>query len=110
MLSLTEKAAKKAKAIIADEGIPGKTYLRIGVYGGGCSGFNYDLSLDDEPPGDLDLEFENFGVKLVTHEICMTYVDGTEIDYVESLYGGGFKFNNPLAKSTCGCNQSFSVE
>lgn len=110
-LSLTELAAEKAKEAIVKDGTPGKSYLRLGIKGGGCSGYNYDLGLDDSPIGDNDLVFESFGVKLVTNEICMTYLEGTEIDYVEAaLYGGGFKFNNPNAVRTCGCEMSFSVK
>lgn len=109
MLSLTETAAEKAKKIIEEEGKPGTTYLRVAILGGGCSGFNYDLSLDDDPIGDQDEVFEHFGVKVVTNSICLTYIDGTEIDYESGLYAAGFKFNNPNAKTTCGCAQSFSV-
>lgn len=110
-LSITKLAAEKAKEAIVKNGTPEKTYIRVGIKGGGCVGFSYDLDLDDSPIVDQDLVFECFGVKLVTNEICMTYLEGTEIDYVEaSLYGGGFKFNNPNAVRTCGCEMSFSVK
>ena len=109
MLSLTEKAAEKAKSIIAEEGVPGTTYLRVNIKGGGCSGFSYELKLDDSEFSAMDEVFESYGVKVVSNSMCMTYVDGTVIDYQEGLYGAGFKFGNPQAKSTCGCAQSFSV-
>ena len=109
MLSLTEKAAEKAKDIIACQGTPGLTYLRVNIKGGGCSGFSYDLILDDTVLGEMDEAFESHGVKVVSNSMCLSYVDGTEIDYKEGLYNAGFKFNNPQAKTTCGCNNSFSV-
>ena len=109
-LSLTPAAAKQSLSIIEQEGLTPETgYLRVGVRGGGCSGFNYDLCIDDKEVGEMDEVFESHGVRVVTNSICLTYVGGTEIDYVEMMYGGGFKFNNPNAKSTCGCAQSFSV-
>ncbi len=107
-LSLTEAAAKKVKEVIEADGIP-DSYIRINIKGGGCSGYNYDLFLDDKPLGEMDEEYIFFGIKVVTNEICLTYIDGTVIDYVEGLYGAGFKFKNPNAKTTCGCASSFSV-
>jgi len=107
-LSLTQAAAKRAKEVIEQDGIAG-SYIRVAIKGGGCSGFNYDLFMDDKPLDEMDEEYVFFGVKVVTNEICLTYIDGTEIDYVEGMYGAGFKFNNPNAKTTCGCAMSFSV-
>ena len=109
MLSLTETAAEKALKIIEEEGEPGKTYLRINIKGGGCSGFSYDLFLDDAEIGEQDEVFESHGVKLVSNTMCLTYIDGTQIDYLEGMYAAGFKFLNPNAKTTCGCASSFSV-
>lgn len=109
MLSLTETAAKKMTKIIEEEGIPGKTYIRVNIKGGGCSGFSYDLFLDDTDIGEQDEVFESHGIKLVSNTMCLTYIEGTEIDYLEGMYAAGFKFLNPLAKSTCGCASSFSV-
>jgi len=104
-ITLTEKAAEKTKEAIRESYPDAElVYLRLGVQGGGCAGYNYQLELDTNP---LDIVFESHGVKYVTNQICLVYIDGTELDYVESLYGGGYKFNNPNAKNTCGCNQSF---
>jgi len=108
-LHLSKLAAEKAQKIIEEEGVPGKTYLRINIKGGGCAGYTFDLQLDDSEPGDMDEIFESYGVKLVSNSMCMTYIEGTVIDYVKGIYSSGFKFNNPLAKTTCGCNSSFSV-
>ena len=108
MISLTEAAAKKVKQIQSDEGLESQG-LRLRVIGGGCSGFSYDLFFDDDVNEEIDEQFESLGVPLYVDMMSFTYLDGTEIDYVEGLYGAGFKFNNPVAKSTCGCGSSFAV-
>jgi len=110
-LTLTEAAANKAMGIMAEEKLtPENSYIRVEIFGGGCSGFNYNLFIDDKPVNEeVDEVFETFGVRVVTNTICMTYVDGTEIDYIEKMYGGGFKFNNPNSTGNCGCGQSFSI-
>ena len=109
MLSLTEKAAEKVREIKSAEGIEEQMALRMRVVGGGCSGFTYDLFFDDEINQDVDEVFESNGIPVYIDMMSLTYLEGTEIDYVEGLYGAGFKFNNPAAKSTCGCGSSFSV-
>ena len=83
--------------------------MRLRVIGGGCSGFSYDLFFDDELNDAIDETFESHGIPLYVDMMSFTYLEGTEIDYVEGLYGAGFKFNNPVAKSTCGCGSSFSA-
>lgn len=108
MIALTDNAAKKVKEIQSAEGLETQG-LRLRVIGGGCSGFSYDLFFDDEINDDIDERFESHGIPLFVDMMSFTYLDGTEIDYVEGLYGAGFKFNNPTAKSTCGCGSSFSV-
>ena len=75
--------------------------------GGGCSGFAYDLYFDQ--PQETDQVFESQGVKMLIDQMSMMYLAGTEVDYVESLQGSGFKFSNPNVKSTCGCGSSFSA-
>jgi iron-sulfur cluster insertion protein len=105
MITLTSRALDKVKEIQGAENLQGQG-LRVRVIGGGCSGFSYDLFFDDEFNTDIDENFESGGIPV---SIDMMSLDGTEIDYVEGLYGAGFKFNNPTAKSTCGCGSSFSV-
>ncbi len=107
MITLTEKASEKVKEIQSAEGLHGQG-LRLRVIGGGCSGFTYDLFFDDEVT-DMDETFDSSGIPLYVDQMSLTYLSGTEIDYVEGLYGAGFKFNNPVAKSTCGCGSSFSA-
>lgn len=107
MISLTTKAAEKVKEIREAEDL-GSQGLRLRVVGGGCSGFQYDLYFDDEV-NPMDEEEVSEGIKLYIDMISYQYLDGTQIDYVESLHGTGFKFLNPKAKSTCGCGSSFSA-
>jgi iron-sulfur cluster insertion protein len=108
MLTLTSRAVDKVKEIQSAEGLGGQG-LRVRVIGGGCSGFSYDLFFDDELNAEVDETFESAGIPIYVDMMSHTYLDGTEIDYVEGLYGAGFRFNNPTAKSTCGCGSSFSV-
>ena len=108
MISLSQRASEKVKEIQQAEGLTGQS-LRVRVIGGGCSGFTYDLFFDDEFNNDFDERLESQGVPLFVDMMSLTYLEGTEIDYVEGLHGAGFKFLNPTAKSTCGCGSSFSV-
>jgi iron-sulfur cluster insertion protein len=107
MLCLTDKAAVKVREIQSAEGLE-EQGLRVRIIGGGCSGFSYDLYFEDETT-EMDQEFESHGIKIFVDMMSAQYVDGTEIDYVEGLHGAGFKFQNPQAKSTCGCGSSFSA-
>ena len=106
-VSLTARAAEKVKEIRVEEKIQDGYALRLKVLGGGCSGFAYDLYFDQ--PQDIDQTFESNGVKMLCDQMSLMYLMGTEIDYLESLQGSGFKFSNPNVKSTCGCGSSFSV-
>jgi iron-sulfur cluster assembly accessory protein len=107
MVQLTEVAAGKVKEIMSQQN-PAPTALRVAVVGGGCSGFSYHMAFDNqENPSDNVYEFE--GVKLYVDQMSEMYLDGVQIDYIETLEGAGFKFNNPNVKSTCGCGSSFSV-
>lgn len=106
-ISLTAKAAEKVREIREAEGL-GEQGLRVRVIGGGCSGFSYDLFFEDEV-SDLDQRFESHGIPMYVDMMSYQYLEGVEIDYVESLHGAGFKFQNPNAKSTCGCGSSFSA-
>jgi iron-sulfur cluster insertion protein len=106
-VTLTARAAEKVKEIRVEEKIQDGYALRLKVLGGGCSGFAYDLYFDQ--PQDIDQTFESNGVKMLCDQMSLMYLMGTEVDYLESLQGSGFKFSNPNVKSTCGCGSSFSV-
>ncbi len=106
-VTLTSRAADKVREIRTEEKIQDGYALRLKVLGGGCSGFAYDLYFDQAQ--DIDHAFESNGVKMLCDQMSLMYLMGTEVDYVESLQGSGFKFNNPNEKSTCGCGSSFSV-
>lgn len=107
VIKLTTRAAEKVKAIRAEEKIEESFGLRLKVQGGGCSGFAYDLYFDQAQ--DADQTFESQGVRLLCDQMSLMYLVGTEIDYVESVQGSGFKFSNPNVKATCGCGSSFSM-
>jgi iron-sulfur cluster insertion protein len=107
MVLLTEMAAKKVQDLRLEEGKP-DWGLRLKVVGGGCSGFSYELGWDDAPQ-EGDQVAESQGVKVFIDPMSVQYVDGVEIDYVDSLYGSGFSIKNPNAKGTCGCGHSFQA-
>jgi iron-sulfur cluster insertion protein len=104
---LTDVAVEKVKEVLTREGLKDGG-LRVAVVGGGCSGFQYNLSLDDSARED-DIVIEQEGVRLLLDPISQQYVYGTVIDYVSGLHGAGFKFINPKATRTCGCGSSFSA-
>jgi iron-sulfur cluster insertion protein len=106
-VSLTISAAERVQSLIAIEGKP-NLMLRLAVSGGGCSGFQYGITLDDKVNED-DVVSEQHGVKLVVDETSMSFLDGTELDFVEDMMGASFQFRNPNATSTCGCGSSFSA-
>jgi iron-sulfur cluster assembly accessory protein len=106
-LKLTETAISKVKEVITQQE-PKPSGLRIGVVGGGCSGFSYQMVFESQStPMDKVMEFD--GLKVFVDQTSMMYLDGTRVDYIESLEGAGFKFDNPNVKTTCGCGSSFSV-
>lgn len=106
-ITLTDKAVEMVRAALAEtEGEDGD-FLRVGVKGGGCAGFQYSLNFTDEVDDD-DIASVIGGVKVVTDTFSANYLKGTELDYVETLQGSGFKFVNPNAKRTCGCGSSFA--
>lgn len=107
VLALTDVAVEKVKEVITREGIKDGG-LRVSVVGGGCSGFQYNLNLDESPRED-DTVIEQNGVKLFLDPISQQYVYGMVIDYVNGLHDAGFKFVNPNATRTCGCGSSFST-
>jgi iron-sulfur cluster assembly accessory protein len=106
-IHITDMAASKVNEIRSAESIEEEMALRLRVVGGGCAGFSYDLYFDSKT--DLDKQFDCNGVRVVVDQMSLMYLMGTEIDYIESLQGAGFKFNNPNVKSTCGCGSSFSM-
>jgi iron-sulfur cluster insertion protein len=106
-LMLTDVAVEKVKEVMTRDGVKDGG-LRIAIVGGGCSGFQYNLSLDESARED-DTIIEQGGVKLFLDPISQQYVYGTVIDYVNGLHGAGFKFVNPNANRTCGCGSSFSA-
>ena len=109
-INLSETAATEIKKIITDQGMPGeKTSLRVGVRGGGCSGFSYSLDLVEDEPGDSDEVLESHGVKILCDMKSYLYLNGVEIDFTDEVMGRGFVFKNPNATSTCGCGSSFQA-
>lgn len=107
MLQLSDTATHKVKEIMTQQ-TPAPSALRVAVVGGGCSGFSYHMAFDNqENPADNVYEFD--GIKVLVDQMSEMYLDGVQIDYIETLEGAGFKFNNPNVKSTCGCGSSFSV-
>ena len=106
-VTLTAKAVSKVKEIMAQQN-PLPTGLRVGVVGGGCSGFSYSMSFENGA-GMMDKTFEFDGLKVYVDATSVMYLNGCRVDYVETLEGAGFKFENPNVKSTCGCGSSFQV-
>jgi len=109
MINVTETAAEKISELLADEEKLGAG-LRVFVQGGGCSGFQYGLMIDEgEGDGAVDKVFEINGVRLLVDPISLRYLKGAEVDFVDNQMGGGFTIKNPNARSTCGCGSSFST-
>jgi iron-sulfur cluster assembly accessory protein len=106
-LTLTDPAVAKVREIMATQD-PLPAGLRIGVVGGGCSGFQYSMSFENAS-GMMDKVMNFDGLKVFVDATSMMYLNGCVVDYVETLEAAGFKFENPAVKSTCGCGSSFSV-
>jgi iron-sulfur cluster assembly accessory protein len=106
-ISLTANAVKKVKEIMAQQN-PVPAGLRVGVVGGGCSGFSYSMQFENAS-GMMDKVFDMDGLKVYVDATSVMYLNGCTVDYVETLEGAGFKFENPNVKSTCGCGSSFNV-
>jgi iron-sulfur cluster assembly protein len=106
-IQLTDNAVKQIKTILTEQKIPSDYGLRIGVKGGGCSGFSYILGFDEPKEGDE--KFEINGVKVFMQKSHAIYLLGMEIDFIEGLNNRGFSFSNPNAKDTCGCGTSFAA-
>jgi iron-sulfur cluster insertion protein len=109
MITVTPTAATKINELLAEEN-KGQAALRVFVQGGGCSGFQYGLMIDEgEGQVETDSMIESNGVRLLIDPISARYLRGAEVDFVDNLTGGGFTIKNPNAKSTCGCGSSFNV-
>jgi iron-sulfur cluster assembly accessory protein len=106
-LSFTPTAIAKVKEIMGQQN-PIPVGLRVGVVGGGCSGFSYSMSFENSS-GMMDKSFNFDGLKVLVDATSLMYLNGCTVDYIETLEGAGFKFDNPNVRSTCGCGSSFSV-
>lgn len=107
LIKVTSSAAKKVGALLQKQGRPGGV-LRVAVVGGGCSGLQYKMDLQDQP-ANRDILVESSGVRVVVDPKSALYVTGSELDYIDALQDGGFKVKNPNAASTCSCGESFSA-
>ena len=108
MITITDKGAQKVHEFLAGQGANvAEAGLRVGVKGGGCSGFQYNLAFDEQRDGDEVFEFA--GLRVYVDQPSLPYVRGSVIDYVESLQGAGFQVNNPNVVAACGCGSSFRV-
>lgn len=106
-LRISDAALARVRALISEEGKPALK-LRVSIEGGGCSGFQYEVSFD-ETCADDDLVIHRDGIELLVDSLSMQYLEGAEIDYVEQLSGARFVIHNPNAKTTCGCGSSFTA-
>ena len=105
----SEQGAEKVREFLAGQDADtAAAGLRVGVRGGGCSGFQYQLAFDEKRDGDV--VFEDHGLRILVEAAALPYVDGSTIDYVDSLQGAGFQVNNPNVVAACGCGSSFRVE
>jgi iron-sulfur cluster assembly protein len=108
MITLTDKGAEKVKEFLATQAAVAETAgLRVGVRGGGCSGFPYALAFDEQRDGDTVIEDK--GIRLLVDSQSLPYVSGSTVDFVEGLQGAGFKVDNPNVIAACGCGSSFRV-
>jgi iron-sulfur cluster assembly accessory protein len=108
MIQLSSVAVSKVKEILSQQQ-PAPAGLRVAVVGGGCSGFSYHMAFENNVNEASDNVYEFDGLKVMVDQMSEMYLDGVSIDYIETLEGSGFKFNNPNVKSTCGCGSSFTV-
>ena len=107
MVNLTDIAAQKVQEFMSGQGAEGDVGLRVGVKGGGCSGFQYALALDEKREDDH--VFEISGIQVLVDPASMQYVDGSTVDFTESFMGSGFEVSNPNVVASCGCGSSFRV-
>ncbi len=107
LIKVSSSAAEKVLSMLAKQGRPAGV-LRVAVIGGGCSGLQYKMDLQDQP-ANRDILVETGGIKVVVDPKSALYITGSELDYVDALQGGGFKVKNPNAASSCSCGESFSA-
>ncbi len=107
MVTLTDIAADKVRGFLAQQETEGEVGLRVGVRGGGCSGFQYALALDEKR--EEDHVFDHEGIRVIVDPASLRYVDGSNVDFTESMMGSGFEVNNPNVVAACGCGSSFRV-
>lgn len=107
LVKVTASAAEKVRSLLTKQGRPGGV-LRVAVVGGGCSGLQYKMDLQDSP-ANRDILVESAGIKVVVDPKSALYVTGSELDYLDALQGGGFKVKNPNAATSCSCGESFSA-
>jgi len=105
MITLTPRAADRVRAMLAEAGTPDR-HLRVFVESGGCSGFQYGMSIDEPKPDDTSTVSE--GIRIVLDPSSQAYLSGSQVDFDDGLHGKGFEIKNPNAQSTCGCGKSFS--
>jgi iron-sulfur cluster assembly accessory protein len=108
-ITVTEKAAGEVKRIIEEQQLKDRVYLRLRVVGGGCSGFQHKLDLDQNVNEKLDEVYEFHGIPVVVDKRSLMYLENAEVNFHDDLNRRGFSINNPSAKSTCGCGSSFSM-
>lgn len=107
-LTLTPDAVKMVRGFLNDHGDTPDAGLRVAVMPGGCSGFQYEVDIDQGPEGDDEI-LDRYGFRIFVDPFSAQYLEGIEIDYVSSLMGSGFSFKNPRATGGCGCGSSFTV-
>ncbi len=107
MVTLSDTAAEKVRAFLSQQETQGEVGLRVGVRGGGCSGFQYALALDEKR--DDDEVFDTAGLRVFVDPASMRYVDGSEVVWTETFQGSGFEVTNPNVVASCGCGSSFRV-
>ena len=108
MITVSDEAATKIRSLLEQEGVDDERGLRVAVRGGGCSGFQYKLEFEDQP-GDMDQVIESNGVRVFVDPKSSLYLNGVVLRYDDGLMGAGFQVENPNARTTCGCGESFSV-
>ena len=108
-VKLSERAAQEVQRFRTEQSLGDEMVLRIGVAGGGCSGFNYTLNFDDAFDEKADSKYESHGVEVIVDKKSALYLDGTTVDWYESLEKQGFTFENPNAVKSCGCGSSFQA-
>ncbi|MFW6078813.1 MAG: HesB/IscA family protein [Gemmatimonadota bacterium] len=107
-ITVTPNAAEEVRNFMTEQGAAETAGLRVAVLPGGCSGFQYGLNIEDEPQEDDEI-LDSHGIRLFVDPFSGQYLDGVEIDYVTTMMGSGFTFNNPNAAGGCGCGSSFTV-